>query len=114
MLTFLLAVAFNCFGPFGYQVTVPQYVIFGIAWVFTAALIVWTVVINLETTSSFKFPDLMEMFTRVKLILLRATQNAVARQPEEEGRPKPTRRLPLRAFTIGRRRVTLPDEADLA
>ena len=135
MLTFLVAIAFNCFGPFGFEVTIPEYAIFSLSWAIVAALILWTVIINLETTTTFRVSGLFDVRAmvanirdtdwkdtaywrqRAKMLISGShTRTDPRRQQNDEepsGDPSGTairkRRLPMRAFTVGRRRVTDPE-----
>ena len=135
MLTFLVAIAFNCFGPFGFEVTIPEYVIFSLSWAIVAVLILWTVIINLETTTAFRVSGLFDvraMITsirktdwkdiahwrqRVKMLISGSHTGTSPRRQRNEEEPSgdPSgmairkRRLPMRAFTVGRRRVTDPE-----
>ena len=97
ILTFLLAVAFSCFDPPGFGVTIPEYIIFGVVWFAVVAVVLWTSTVNVDLKMSNALVPVSEL-------------PVVSFSSKDEGKAAvPPRRLPARAFTIGQRKVTLAE-----
>ena len=97
MVTFLLAIGFVCFGPYGFEVTVTEYVILISAWIVVGVFILWTVVINLESTTSYRISGIHGLVKRGLWKKLWGSNGEVGNNESQA--------MPRRRWTISRRRA---------
>ena len=100
MVTFLLAIGFVCFGPYGFEVTVTEYVILTSAWIVVGVFILWTVIINLESTASYRSSGIYGLVKRGLWWKKLWGSNGEVGNNESQAMP-----IPKRRWTISRRRA---------